>query len=79
MFVRFLPKLMQDSVCLGDVLDGLGVLPVLFWCRCVVATSGSFALRSFRSMNPDSTPQQSFEPLPDRTHGNTAFRMAVTA
>jgi hypothetical protein len=25
----------QDSVCLGDVLDRLGVLPVQFWCRFV--------------------------------------------
>jgi hypothetical protein len=30
MFVRFLPELVQDSVCLGDVLNRFRVLPVLF-------------------------------------------------
>ena len=35
MLVRLLPELVQDSVCLGDVLDRLCVLPVLFCCRFV--------------------------------------------
>jgi len=35
MFVRFLPELVQDSVCLGDVLDRFRVLWVLFCCRLV--------------------------------------------
>jgi len=35
MFVRFLPELVQDSVCLGDVLDRFCVLPGLF-CRTFI-------------------------------------------
>ena len=33
--VGFFPELVQDSVRLGNVLDRIAVLPVLFWCRFV--------------------------------------------
>ena len=53
MFVRFLPELIQDSVCLGDVLDRFCVLPVLFCCRFV---------RRHISLLWPILPRQKFEP-----------------
>jgi len=68
-FVRFLPEPVQDSVCLGDVLDRFCVLPLLL-CRRLVS-------RHICPLWP-ILPRQSFDPLPDEDAEDVFFHPMFT-